>query len=151
MIMRFRSIATAVFLCSLDATAAQGPDRNGLWYAVDETTQFQPALRSLQDEMASDSDSDSGGVPLQQDVLFADTLDTYYDAYQTAWRYMGFYVECSPFEEYYENQRRRRNRDLNENDQDNVDGEQRCRRLLLWAAVRCTEVVVCCFFVGCYR
>ena len=101
------------------AFASQQPDKSAKWYSIDETTQFQPALRRLAKEAES----------LDQDTLFADALDTYYDAYQTAWRYMGFHIECSPFEEYYENQRR----DLQEDEY--IEGDQRCRRLLLWAAV----------------
>jgi hypothetical protein len=93
------------------------PSPDKPWYKIDETTEFQPALRRLEESLAQES-------------IYADSIDTYYDAYQTAWRYLGFYVECTPFEENYQG---------NDEDDEEVrteNGQQRCRRNLLWAAVR---------------
>ncbi len=48
----------------------------------------------------------------QVDSFFVDSTNTYYDGYQQAWRYLGFYVDCYTKE-----------------------GTKVCQRYLLWAAV----------------
>jgi hypothetical protein len=49
----------------------------------------------------------------QVNSFFVDSRNTYYDGYQQAWRYLGFYVDCYTKE-----------------------GTKVCQRYLLWAAVR---------------
>lgn len=49
----------------------------------------------------------------QVEPFFVDSRNTYYDGYQQAWRYLGFYVDCYTKE-----------------------GQKVCQRYLLWAAVR---------------
>lgn len=122
-----------------DQEQALHPSADGLWYDLDETTQFQPApLLRHRDLQQSD-----GSSSYAQSSLFQDSLDTYYDPYQTAWRYLGFYVDCSPFDTTYDSQdyrQRVRHLEQNNNNNNNNGGvnyqqQHRCRRYLLWAAV----------------
>jgi len=59
-------------------------------------------------------------------TVFVDTANTYYDGYQQAWRYLGWFVQC----------------ENSGGDQGNDDGYQEkkinnytCQRYLIWAAV----------------
>lgn len=68
--------------------------------------------------------------------LFVDTQSTYYDGYQQAWRYLGWYVKCGyPSDRYDEEE------GSHENSHDSGEQEQRlygnnyCQRYLIWAAV----------------
>jgi hypothetical protein len=66
---------------------------------------------------------------------FLDATSTYYDAYATAWRLLGFYIDCNANGQGDGHRRRRtKNRGLNEgNDEEDGEGEG-CQRFLLWAA-----------------
>lgn len=138
------SAAALALVLSAAVKAEITPQRNGPWFKLDDGSEFQPALRR---GLSKDSDN------LYQESMFADTLDTYYDAYQTAWRYLGFYIECGSFQEnywknkdeYYENQENENGNEDADNggrrleeeevDYNARDGMQRCRRNLIWAAV----------------
>ena len=77
-----------------------------------------------------------------QTLFQADGLNTKYNTYATAWRYLGFYVDCSTSSNGNNNNKRDRERDLGGggNDKNNNYG---CARYLLWAAVRSRRVNVC--------
>jgi hypothetical protein len=65
-----------------------------------------------------------------------DSADTHYTAYQQAWRYLGFYIDCNVQEDH---KRRRKLEDVEADDdqwQQGSDGEEEsgCQRYLLWAA-----------------
>ena len=85
----------------------------------------------------------SSTTSLEQDTFLVDSssYDTSYDGYQQAWRYLGFFIDCS-------NRGRNNNNNNNENN-NNADRDRRqrylneqdneatntCQRYLLWAAV----------------
>jgi hypothetical protein len=142
---------------SVATAAAVTPPSTGLdWISLGEGIEFQPApveeaeatpeyrhrLRQAQDrflaEQSSSSSSSSSSTSHQKNVAFVDSAETYYDGYAQAWRYIGFYTDCSPNQsvssDYDDRRNRRRNnkdRDLNSAD----DEETPCYRYLLWAAV----------------
>ena len=75
-----------------------------------------------------------------QSLFEADGLNTKYNTYATAWRYLGFYIDCSSSSSNNSNNNKRdRERDLGGggNDKNNNYG---CARYLLWAAVRTSQV-----------
>lgn len=73
------------------------------------------------------SDSDVYGVN-----FFAESDSTYYDGYQQAWRYLGWYVACgSPSDRYYDNG----SGSHDSNDNQRYQGNMYCQRYLMWAAV----------------
>jgi len=69
-----------------------------------------------------------------QTMFGGDAMNRYHDIYATAWRYIGFYIDCSNL--YSNNNNNNHERDLGEDNQEERDlGEnQGCNRYLLWAA-----------------
>ena len=148
--------ATALLLGA--AAGSDTPPSTGLdWISLREGIEFQPAsieqaagdaaaanspeeyrqrLRQAQDRFLaeqSSSSSSSSTSQHQHNVEYVDSAETYYDGYAQAWRYIGFYTDCSPNQSsnYDYDDRRRKARDLNSAD----DQETPCHRYLLWAAV----------------
>lgn len=81
--------------------------------------------------------------------FFVDSANTYYDGYQQAWRYLGWYVKCGyPSDRYDEEEsgdheenhesedHDDRGRKLNSGDNNRWQGSNYCQRYLIWAAVR---------------
>jgi len=74
--------------------------------------------------------------------MFVDSQSTYYDGYQQAWRYLGWYVKCGyPSDRYEESGDHEsgesgdgRERDLGSYD-NQYQGNNYCQRFLIWAAV----------------
>ena len=81
-----------------------------------------------------------------QTMFGGDAMNRYHDIYATAWRYIGFYIDCSNL--YSNNNNNNHERDLGEDNQEERDlGEnQGCNRYLLWAAVRLVVVNWVCFY-----
>jgi hypothetical protein len=64
--------------------------------------------------------------------LFADSSNKYYDGFQQAWRYLGWYVKCGyPSDRYDESDSHSRSEDNNQR----WEGNNYCQRFLIWAAV----------------
>lgn len=84
----------------------------------DEEAQFH---RVMADSSSSYSSSTLTS-PYQDQALFVDGAETYYDGYAQAWRYIGFYVDCNAAAN---NNNRRKLGD---------DNDGGCVRYLLWAA-----------------
>lgn len=64
--------------------------------------------------------------------FFVDTDATYYDGYQQAWRYLGWYVQCgAPSDRYEESHSHSGSQDQD----DFFKGNNWCQRYLIWAAV----------------
>lgn len=64
--------------------------------------------------------------------FFVDTDTTYYDGYQQAWRYLGWYVKCgAPSDRYDESHSHSGSQDQD----DFFKGNNWCQRYLIWAAV----------------
>jgi hypothetical protein len=64
--------------------------------------------------------------------IFIDGIETYYDEYSQAWRYLGFYIDCDAVVEDGDGEdRKNRGRGLSGDDEDRSG----CMRYLLWAAV----------------
>jgi hypothetical protein len=69
--------------------------------------------------------------------FFADSQATYYDGYQQAWRYLGWYVKCGyPSDRYDEDQQNSHDNNHKSGDQEERwQGNNYCQRYLIWAAV----------------
>jgi hypothetical protein len=66
--------------------------------------------------------------------FFVDTYNNYYDGYQQAWRYLGWYVKCgSPSDRYDEDEER--SHDSKDDNEQRWQGNNYCQRYLIWAAV----------------
>ena len=57
-----------------------------------------------------------------------------YDAYQQAWRMLGFMIDCNTISAYDQNNNNNNNNDKHSNDEE--DTGEGCTRYVLWAAVR---------------
>jgi hypothetical protein len=151
-------VAAPALLLGAAAAGSVTPPSTGLdWISLREGIEFQPAsveqaaagdaaansspeeyrqrLRQAQDRFLAEqsSSSSSSSTSHQHNVEYVDSAETYYDGYAQAWRYIGFYTDCSPNQSsnYDYDDRRRKARDLNSAD----DQETPCYRYLLWAAV----------------
>lgn len=130
-------------------TAQERPPSTGQdWISLDKGIEFQPSsftagdgtlLRQAQKRFLAEQSSSYQ----QNNVMYVDSTETYYDGYAQAWRYIGFYTDCDPNQYYYDSDRRRRrnrhDRDLNSGDGD----ENPCVRYLLWAAVSIVHSSLC--------
>ena len=68
--------------------------------------------------------------------FFADTDISYYDGYQQAWRYLGWYVKCgSPSDRYDDSGEEHSHSGSQDNNDDFLVGSNWCQRYLIWAAV----------------
>jgi hypothetical protein len=93
---------------------------------------------------SSSSSSSSGGSSTSNSIgayglnFFADSQSTYYDGYQQAWRYLGWYVKCGyPSDRYDEQQQGSHEKSHKSGDQNQRwYGNNYCQRYLIWAAVR---------------
>lgn len=66
--------------------------------------------------------------------FFADSQSTYYDGYQQAWRYLGWYVKCGyPSDRYNDGQDSKSH--SGSQDGNGYYGNNYCQRYLIWAAV----------------
>jgi hypothetical protein len=59
-----------------------------------------------------------------------------YDAYQQAWRMLGFMIDCNTVSAYDQSQNNNNNKN-NGHSNDNDGTGEGCTRYVLWAAVRC--------------
>lgn len=66
--------------------------------------------------------------------FFADTQNTYYDGYQQAWRYLGWYVKCGYPSDRYDEEDSHNSHDSGD-DGNGWEGNNYCQRFLIWAAV----------------
>jgi hypothetical protein len=95
------------------------------WVSLSEDVEFLPFTLEAHNE-----DHESVARRAQKSFFSSqvdssvDTFNTYYDAYSQAWRYLGFYIDCSN----NNNNRDNHKRELGEN-------QAYCRRYLIWAAV----------------
>jgi hypothetical protein len=133
-------LVTVASLVSARSNSMTPPSTGQDWISMAQGIEFQPAaaeegstehqqraLRHAQMRFLAD---ESQQQQPQQQLSYVDSMETYYDAYAQAWRYVGFYTDCGPVQDDH---RRRRNRKLNE------DEEDPCVRYLLWAAVSATH------------
>jgi len=101
------------------------PSSGKEWYTLENGVEFQPSDETdLELDHARKLWSKS---KRQDDPLFLDGSETYYDAYAQAWRLLGFYIDCRHCQ----------------NGKSGAacvqSGEQTtCQRFLLWAAVSIT-------------
>ena len=65
--------------------------------------------------------------------LFAESSSTYYDGYQQAWRYLGWYVKCGAPSDRYESSNDEHHSGSGDNNR--YQGNNYCQRYLMWAAV----------------
>jgi hypothetical protein len=101
---------------------------NGDWISLSEQVEFLPLMGSNGRPEAQTSRRDNQFFSSSSSTANLDSLETFYDPYSQAWRYLGFYIDC--------------NTNNNNNDRDHhraLGGEDnnqaKCRRYLLWAAV----------------
>jgi hypothetical protein len=83
------------------------------------------------DSSSSSSYSSSSGKALGSN-LFVDSESTYYDGYQQAWRYLGWYVKCGSPSDRYSNQQHHSHSGDSSNEE---EINHYCQRFLIWAAV----------------
>jgi hypothetical protein len=74
--------------------------------------------------------ADGYGSSIYGTNAYADSSSTYYDGYQQAWRYLGWYVDCNGGSSRYYDQ----SQHSGSGDQQ-VYGNNFCQRYLMWAAV----------------
>jgi hypothetical protein len=67
--------------------------------------------------------------------FFADTLNAYYDGYQQAWRYLGWYVKCGYPSDRYDDGDGSGDHSGDEDEDSSYQGNNYCQRYLIWAAV----------------
>lgn len=106
---------------------------NGLEFQPGHQDSNDPRMQAARDEAQSrllGSSSSTAWSSTPYSSLFADSQNTNYDGYQQAWRYMGFYIDCSTANS--NNNGNNNHRDLKEGE----GGNMGCTRYLLWAAVR---------------
>jgi len=78
---------------------------------------------------AANADSYGYGSSIYGTNAYADSSSTYYDGYQQAWRYLGWYVDCNGgSSRYYEQSHHSGSGDQQ------VYGNNFCQRYLMWAA-----------------
>ena len=121
------------------------------WMSLSKSVDFMPA---------SNNENSSLLRKAQNRLLnyykdeFVDGLETQYDEYAQAWRYLGLYVDCN----VYADNKRRVLEEVEEEDEEVEEEEQAeeevveeeevvddgkvCKRYLLWAAVRLFCIVV---------
>jgi hypothetical protein len=74
--------------------------------------------------------------------FFVDTYNNYYDGYQQAWRYLGWYVKCGSPSDRYNEDEERSHHSKDDNEQ-RWQGNNYCQRYLIWAAVSpCSEAYI---------
>ena len=85
--------------------------------------------------------------------FFADSDISYYDGYQQAWRYLGWYVKCGAPSSRYDEQEHSHSGSQDNNNNQRYSGNNWCQRYLIWAAVRLNCVLLlfarkddCCLF-----
>jgi hypothetical protein len=103
-------------------TADSIPSSGKDWYTLENGVEFQPSDNA--DLRVEHARRLWGNSKRQDDPIFLDGSETYYDAYAQAWRLLGFYIDC--------------NQCGNGNSETECiqAGEQTyCQRFLLWAAV----------------
>jgi hypothetical protein len=124
------AVVSAAGAAATTTTHKMPPSTGQDWISLGEGHEFQPAkaspgsspqqqraLRQAQIRFLEESTGQQ-----QQQTSFLDSTETYYDGYSQAWRYVGFYTDCSPDQE-------QRDRRLAEQE------VTPCARYLLWAAV----------------
>ena len=69
--------------------------------------------------------------------FFVDSQNTYYDGYQQAWRYLGWYVKCgAPSDRYEDSHESEHSHGGSHNsDENRWQGNNYCQRFLIWAMV----------------
>lgn len=86
---------------------------------------------------SSSSSSSSYYSSLYGANYYADTTNTYYDGYQQAWRYLGWYVDCNGgSSRYYQ----RSGHGGGKSGDNYMIGNNFCQRYLMWAAVRSSVI-----------
>jgi hypothetical protein len=139
-------LACATSLLAAATPLNEIPSTGEDWMSLEDGTEFQPsaikgdarkqrAIRDAQKRfLTGDSTSSSSDISSRtsNSELYVDSQNTYYDAYAQSWRYIGFYIDCSPARNLG-----RRHRRL-EDDSEPVG----CQRYLLWAAVSATIWII---------
>ena len=134
MMASFASVTALLLLAGLHSSSAdilpKSMDEISLpsgeeWMSLSKSVDFMPAptqdspmLRNAQKRLLNYYKDD-----------FADGLETQYNEYAQAWRYLGLYMDC---DYVAQNQRRRLDQEAQDEAQD--DGTI-CKRYLLWGAV----------------
>ena len=94
-----------------------------------------PKLREIHDRLLDQSSSSSGSY--NGDAygfnFYTDSSDAYYDGYQQAWRYLGWYVSCGTPSDRYNNNGSGSHGGSGEQNQ--WQGNNYCQRYLMWAGV----------------
>jgi hypothetical protein len=67
--------------------------------------------------------------------FFADSQSTYYEGYQQAWRYLGWYVKCGYPSDRYDEEQKGSHDKSKDNQEQRWQGNNYCQRYLIWAAV----------------
>jgi hypothetical protein len=153
--MQLYQLSALLLACATSLLAAASPlneipSTGEEWMSLADGTEFQPsaikgdatkqrALRDAQkrflgeDNVSSTSSSSASDIASRtsNSELYVDSQNTYYDAYMQSWRYLGFYIDCSPARNLG-----RRHRRL---ESDETVG---CQRYLLWAAVSATISII---------
>jgi hypothetical protein len=136
------------FSSSSSPNANTPPSTGEAWVTLARGLEFQPSgdqdwsnpkLQAARDEAQSRLLSkNADGSTASTATLFVDSQYKEYDGYQQAWRYMGFYIDCSTANNQNDN-KDDHHRHLPGEDDRNGGGSMGCTRYLLWAAVRWTK------------
>jgi hypothetical protein len=93
---------------------------------------FAEDISSSSSSASSSSASSTASSDPYGRNFFVDSASTYYDGYQQAWRYLGWYVKCGyPSDRYNEDDGHSHHND----DGSTYTGNNYCQRFLIWAAV----------------
>jgi hypothetical protein len=103
-------------------TAEDIPSSGKDWYTLENGVEFQPSDDA--DLRLEHARKLWGSSKKQDDPIFLDGSETYYDANAQAWRLLGFYIDCNHCDD-----------GLNEAACIQAGQQTTCQRYLLWAAV----------------
>ena len=106
-------------------TAEDIPSSSKDWYTLENGVEFQPSDDT--DVRLEHARKLWGTSKKQDDPIFLDGSETYYDANAQAWRLLGFYIDCNHCQD-----------GSNEAACIQAGQQTTCQRFLLWAAVSCT-------------
>ena len=105
------------------------------------TSLTEASYNGYSSSYTSSSSSSSSSYTYNSDAygtnFFADSETAYYDGYQQAWRYLGWYVKCGAPSDRYDNQDEHGSHSADEEqDNEQTTANHWCQRYLIWAAVR---------------
>ncbi len=141
------STMSSTVTCAHSTVMQEPPPSTGeAWVTLGQGLEFQPSahqdwnnpkLRAARDEAQSrllGGSTSSYTSTAATATLFVDSQYREYNGYQQAWRYMGFYIDCSTANQAEHKDDHHRH--LPGEDDHGGGGSMGCTRYLLWAAVR---------------